>query len=52
MKVGFPVPVSAAVEQIYRQARARYGDAGGEMLPVKLLEDLTGTPLRLSPPQE
>jgi hypothetical protein len=26
--------------------------AGGEMLPVKLLEDLTGTPLRLSPPQE
>jgi 3-hydroxyisobutyrate dehydrogenase len=49
---GVPVPVSAAVEQIYRQARARYGDAGGEMLPVKLLEDLTGTPLRLSPPQE
>ena len=49
---GVPVPVSAVVEQIYRQARARYGDAGGEMLPVKLLEDLTGTPLRLSPPQE
>jgi len=45
--VGVPVPVSAAVEQIYRQARARYGDAGGEMLPVKLLEDLTGSPLRL-----
>jgi 3-hydroxyisobutyrate dehydrogenase len=49
---GVPVPVSAAVEQIYRQARARYGDTGGEMLPVKLLEDLTGTPLRLSAPQE
>jgi 3-hydroxyisobutyrate dehydrogenase len=47
---GVPVPVSAAVEQIYRQARARYGDAGGEMLPVKLLEDLTGTPLRLTAP--
>jgi len=46
---GVPVPVSAAVEQIYRQARARYGDTGGEMLPVKLLEDLTGTPLRLPP---
>jgi 3-hydroxyisobutyrate dehydrogenase len=46
---GVPVPVSAAVEQVYRQARARYGDAGGEMLPVKLLEDLTGTPLRLPP---
>jgi 3-hydroxyisobutyrate dehydrogenase len=47
---GVPVPVSAAVEQVYRQARARYGDAGGEMLPVKLLEDLTGTPLRLPAP--
>jgi hypothetical protein len=44
---GVPVPVSVAVEQIYRQARARYGDTGGEMLPVKPLEDLTGTPLRL-----
>jgi 3-hydroxyisobutyrate dehydrogenase len=49
---GVPVPVSAAVEQVYRQARARYGDSGGEMLPVKLLEDLTGTPLRLPAPQE
>jgi 3-hydroxyisobutyrate dehydrogenase len=44
---GVPVPVSAAVEQVYRLARARYGDAGGEMLPIKLLEDLTGTPLRI-----
>ena len=31
------------VEQIYRRARAQYGDAGGEMLPIKLLEDLTAT---------
>jgi 3-hydroxyisobutyrate dehydrogenase len=44
---GVPVEVSAVVEQIYRRARAQYGDAGGEMLPIKLLEDLTGTPLRL-----
>ena len=50
--VNVPVPVSAAVEQIYRQARVRYGDTGGEMLPVKLLEDLTGAPLRLAAPQE
>ena len=49
---GVPVPVSAAVEQIYRQARARYGDTGGEMLPIKLLEDLTGSPLRLAASQE
>jgi 3-hydroxyisobutyrate dehydrogenase len=45
---GVPAELSALVEQIYRRARAQYGDAGGEMLPVKLLEDLTGTQLRLS----
>jgi 3-hydroxyisobutyrate dehydrogenase len=45
--VGVPAEVSALVEQIYRRARAQYGDLGGEMLPVKLLEDLTGSPLRL-----
>jgi 3-hydroxyisobutyrate dehydrogenase len=44
---GVPAEVSALVEQIYRRARAQYGDAGGEMLPIKLLEDVTGTPLRL-----
>jgi 3-hydroxyisobutyrate dehydrogenase len=47
--VGVPVEVSALVEQIYRRARAQYGDQGGEMLPVKLLEDVTGTQLRLAP---
>jgi len=47
-QVGVPVELSAVVEQVYRRARAQYGDAGGEMLPVKLYEDLTGTPLRLS----
>jgi 3-hydroxyisobutyrate dehydrogenase len=49
---GVPVEVSAVVEQVYRRARAQYGDAGGEMLPIRLLEDLTGTPLRLDAPQE
>jgi 3-hydroxyisobutyrate dehydrogenase len=44
---GVPVEVSAVVEQIYRRARAQYGDAGGEMLPIRLLEDLTGSPLRI-----
>jgi len=44
---GVPVEVSAVVEQIYRRARAQYGDAGGEMLPIRLLEDLTGTQLRI-----
>jgi 3-hydroxyisobutyrate dehydrogenase len=50
-QVGVPAELSALVEQIYRRARAQYGDAGGEMLPVKLYEDLTRHPLRL-PPQE
>jgi 3-hydroxyisobutyrate dehydrogenase len=45
--VGVPADVGAVVERIYRQARARYGDRGGEMLPIKLLEDLTATPLRM-----
>ena len=49
---GVPVEVSAVVEQVYRRASAQYGDAGGEMLPIKLLEDLTGTPLRIDAPQE
>jgi 3-hydroxyisobutyrate dehydrogenase len=48
--VGVPAEVSALVEQIYRRARAQYGDAGGEMLPIRLIEDLTGTPLRIDAP--
>jgi 3-hydroxyisobutyrate dehydrogenase len=54
-QTGVPAELSAMVEQIYRRARAQYGDDGGQMLPMKLLEDLTATPLRLSPappPQE
>jgi len=49
-QTGVPAEVSAVVEQIYRRARAQYGDDGGEMLPIKLLEDLTATALRM--PQE
>ena len=51
-QAGVPAELSALVEQIYRRARAQYGDAGGEMLPIKLLEDLTGTPLRIDGPRE
>jgi 3-hydroxyisobutyrate dehydrogenase len=47
-ELNVPVELSALVEQIYRRARAQYGDRGGEMLAVKLLEDLTDTPLRRS----
>jgi 3-hydroxyisobutyrate dehydrogenase len=51
-QTGVPAEMSAMVEQIYRRARAQYGDAGGQLLPIKLLEDLTSTQLRLSSPQE
>jgi hypothetical protein len=43
-QTGVPAEMSAMVEQIYRRARAQYGDDGGQMLPMKLLEDLTATP--------
>lgn len=45
--VGVPAEVSGLVEQIYRRARAQYGDRAGEMTPVKLYEDLVGISLRL-----
>lgn len=45
--VGVPAELSSLVEQIYRRARAQYGDRAGEMTPVKLYEDLIGTELRL-----
>jgi 3-hydroxyisobutyrate dehydrogenase len=50
-ETGVPVEIGAVVEQIYRRARAQYGDSGGEMLPIKLLEDLSLTELRLGTPQ-
>ncbi|WP_022884597.1 NAD(P)-dependent oxidoreductase [Glaciibacter superstes] len=45
--VGVPAELSGLVEQIYRRAKASYGDRAGEMAPVKLYEDLIGSPLRL-----
>jgi len=44
--VGVPVELSAVVEQVYRRAKAQYGDLAGEMTPVKLYEDLAGVSLR------
>jgi 3-hydroxyisobutyrate dehydrogenase len=51
-QTGVPAEMSALVEQIYRRARAQYGDEGGQLLPMKLLEDLTRTPIRLPAQQE
>ncbi|MBO3662991.1 NAD(P)-dependent oxidoreductase [Microbacterium stercoris] len=44
--VGMPVELSSLVEQIFRRARARYGDSAGEMTPVRLYEELLGRELR------
>jgi 3-hydroxyisobutyrate dehydrogenase len=44
--VGVPAELSGLVEQIYRRAKAQYGDLAGEMTPVKLYEDLIGLELR------
>jgi 3-hydroxyisobutyrate dehydrogenase len=44
--VGVPAELSGLVEQIYRRARATYGDTAGEMTPVRLYEDLIGRDLR------
>src|SRR5690606_29439562 len=46
--VGVPVELSSLVEQVYRRARASYGDKAGEMTPFRLYEDLIDTPLRLT----
>ena len=46
--VGVPVEVSSLVEQLYRRAKALYGDKAGEMTPVKLYEDAIGVQLRTS----
>ena len=45
--VGVPAELSALVVQIFRRARACYGDLAGEMSPFRLYEDLGGD-LRLA----
>ncbi|MEU9015463.1 NAD(P)-dependent oxidoreductase [Streptomyces sp. NPDC048479] len=46
-EVGVPVELSAVVEQIYRRGKAVFGDLAGEMIPMKLYEDVAGIELRL-----
>jgi 3-hydroxyisobutyrate dehydrogenase len=41
-----PAELAALVEEVHRRAHARYGDGSGEMSAMRLLEDLTDTPLR------
>ena len=46
-EVGVPTELSALVEQIYRRAKAQYGDQSGEMIPVRLYEEIAGVPFRV-----
>jgi 3-hydroxyisobutyrate dehydrogenase len=46
--VGVPIEMAALVEQVYRRAMAVYGRDAGEMIPVKLYEDVAGVRLRVS----
>ncbi|OXM72640.1 MULTISPECIES: NAD(P)-dependent oxidoreductase [Amycolatopsis] len=48
-ELGVSTEVSALVEQIYRRAKAQFGDLAGEMSPVRLYEGLAGRPFRLAP---
>lgn len=48
--VGVSTELSAMVEQIYRRAKAQYGDLAGEMTPVRLYESLAGQEFRLPEP--
>ncbi len=49
-EVGVPAELSALVEQLYRRARAQFGDTAGEMIPVRMYESLAGISLRLPAP--
>jgi 3-hydroxyisobutyrate dehydrogenase len=42
-----PIEMSSLVEQIFRRAKAQYGDLAGEMTPVRLYEDLIRQALRI-----
>ncbi len=48
-EAGTPFRMSGQVEQIYRQALARYGAANGELLPIAMMEEQAGVRLRRNP---
>ena len=49
--VGVPAELSALVEQIFRRAKAAYGDLAGEMSPVRLYETVGGPGLPAAVPR-
>jgi 3-hydroxyisobutyrate dehydrogenase len=49
-EVGVPVEMAALVDQLFRRAKAMYGDLAGEMAPMRLYEDAVGISLRTGEP--
>jgi 3-hydroxyisobutyrate dehydrogenase len=47
-ELGVPLEMSALVEQLYRRARALYGDRAGELSTVRMVEEAAGIKLRLA----
>ena len=50
-ELGVPLELSALVEQLYRRARALYGDRAGELSTVRMVEEAAGIKLRLETPK-
>jgi 3-hydroxyisobutyrate dehydrogenase len=49
-ELGVPLEMSALVEQLYRRARALYGDRAGELSTVRMVEEAAGIKLRVRGP--
>ncbi|HEY3335561.1 MAG TPA: NAD(P)-dependent oxidoreductase [Candidatus Limnocylindrales bacterium] len=49
-ELGVPLELSALVEQLYRRARALYGDRAGALSTVRMVEDAAGIKLRPGTP--
>jgi len=45
---GVPIKVHSLVEEIYNEAKYKYGDEKGSSFPAKLLQDLLGEKLQIS----
>ena len=50
-ELGVPLELSGLVEQLYRRARALYGERAGELSTVRMVEEAAGLKLRLGTPR-
>jgi 3-hydroxyisobutyrate dehydrogenase len=49
-ELGVPLELGALVEQLYRRARALYGDRAGELSTIRMVEEAAGLKLRRGTP--